>query len=80
MQTDKLCAGSAQAELYPKDIAQFLIPFVASEIQQQIREKIIVSLALKVRFAALLDVVKRAVEIAIEQDEKEAMAYIEANT
>lgn len=80
MQTEKLSAGSAQAELYPKDIAKFLIPFVASEIQQRIREKIIVSLALKKQSTALLDVAKHAVEIAIEQDEKAAMAYIEVNS
>ncbi|MCW8966729.1 MAG: hypothetical protein OQK82_08615, partial [Candidatus Pacearchaeota archaeon] len=28
MQTDKFSTGSAQAELYPKDIEKFLIPFV----------------------------------------------------
>jgi hypothetical protein len=80
MQTDKLSAGSAQAELYPKDIAQFLIPFVDKETQLKIREKIISSLALKKRSATLLETAKRAVEIAIEQDENEGMAYIEANS
>lgn len=78
MQTDKLSAGSAQAELYPKDIAQFLIPFVDRDTQLKIRKKIITSLALKKQSTALLETAKRAVEIAIEQDEPAALAYIEA--
>jgi restriction endonuclease S subunit len=80
MQTDKLSAGSAQAELYPKDIAQFLIPFVEKNIQKQIREKIISSLALKKQSTALLETAKRAVEIAIEQDEQAALDFIEVNS
>jgi len=76
MQTDKLSAGSAQAELYPKDIAQFLIPFVGKETQLKIRDKIISSLALKKQSTALLDVAKHAVEIAIEQDEQAALDFI----
>lgn len=80
MQTDKLSAGSAQAELYPKDIAQFLIPFVDKGTQLKIRERIIASLALKKQSTALLETAKRAVEIAIEQDEPAALAYIEAHS
>lgn len=80
MQTDKLSAGSAQAELYPKDIAQFLIPFVNKKTQQEIRERVISSLELKKQSTALLEVAKRAVEIAIEQDEQAGMAYMEANS
>lgn len=78
MQTDKLSAGSAQSELYPKDIAQFLIPFVAQETQQQIRDKVISSLALKKQSTTLLEVAKRAVEIAIEQNEQAALDFIAA--
>jgi hypothetical protein len=40
-------------------------------------EKIVSSLALKKQSAALLETAKYAVEIAIEQDEKAGMAYIE---
>ena len=80
MQIDKLSAGSAQAELYPKDIAQFIIPFIDKAIQKNIREKIISSLTLKKQSATLLEVAKRAVEIAIEQDEAAGMAYLEALT
>lgn len=65
---------------YPKDIAQFLIPFVDNKTQLKIREKIISSLALKRQSVALLEVAKRAVEIAIEQDEMAAISYIEATS
>jgi hypothetical protein len=78
MQTDKLSAGSAQAELYPKDIAQFIIPFIDKAIQKKIREKIISSLTLKKQSATLLEAAKHAVEIAIEQDEAAGLAYIVA--
>lgn len=80
LQTDKMRTGSAQPHLYPKDIAQFLIPFVDKKTQLKIREKIISSLGLKKQSAALLETAKRAVEIAIEQDEKTGMAYIETNS
>ncbi len=76
LQTEKMKTGSAQPHLYPKDIAQFIIPFVAKEVQQQIREKIISSLALRKQSNSLLEVAKRVVEIAIEQDEAAALAYI----
>jgi hypothetical protein len=80
LQTEKMRTGSAQPHLYPKDIAQFLIPFVDKETQLKIRERIISSLALKKQSATLLETAKRAVEIAIEQDENEGLAYIEANS
>jgi restriction endonuclease S subunit len=80
MQTYKLSAGSAQAELYPKDIAQFLIPFVGDKMQKKIREEIITSLSLKKQAIDLLETAKRAVEIVIEQDENAGMSYIEVNS
>lgn len=79
LQTEKMRTGSAQPHLYPKDIAQFLIPFVDKDTQEKIREKIITSLALKKQSIALMETAKRAVEIAIEQDEQAALAHIEAH-
>lgn len=77
MQTDKLSAGSAQAELYPKDISKFMIPFVEKSIQQEIRKNIIASLSLKRRSLDLLETAKRAVEIAIEKSENYALFHLE---
>lgn len=80
MQTDKLSAGSAQAELYPKDIDQFIIPFVDKKIQVEIKEIIISSLALKRRSVLLLEIAKRSIEIAMDQDELTAIDYIKENS
>jgi hypothetical protein len=80
LQTDKMRTGSAQPHLYPKDVAQFFIPFVDKETQSKIREMIISSFALKKQSTTLLETAKRAVEIAIEQDENAGIAYIEANS
>ncbi|WP_157046249.1 restriction endonuclease subunit S domain-containing protein [Geotalea uraniireducens] len=77
LQTEKMRTGSAQPHLYPKDVAQVLIPFVAKDTQLKIREKIISSLALKKQSTALLETAKRAVEIAIEQDEQAAISFLE---
>jgi len=79
LQTEQLSAGSAQQELYPKDIENFYIPFVPPNIQSQIANLVQDSFTLKAKSERLLEVAKRAVEIAIEQDEAAGMAYIEAN-
>ncbi len=77
MQTQQLSAGSAQAELYPKDVDNFLIPIVKPSIQQKISDFIESFIAMKKRSEHLLDVSKRAVEIAIEKSEDEALFFIE---
>lgn len=80
MQTEKLSAGSAQAELYPKDIDQFIIPFCSDESQSNIIEQIEESFKIKKQSEHLLEVAKTAVEMAIEQDEETAIAFINDNT
>lgn len=77
MQVDKYFKGSSgQIELYPSDIANFLIPLASEQKQQKIADLVQQSFALKAQSEHLLDVAKRAVEIAIEQDEDAALAYI----
>lgn len=80
MQTEQLSAGSAQQELYPKDIDNFYVPFVAPDIQAKIEELVKQSFTLKAESKRLLEVAKRAVEIAIEQDENAGITYIKANS
>jgi restriction endonuclease S subunit len=77
MQTDRLSAGTAQAELYPKDISQFLIPFVPKKKQQEIIARLIEAREKKAESYRLLEKAKQAVEIAIEQGEEAATAYLE---
>jgi restriction endonuclease S subunit len=80
LQTDRLSAGSAQAELYPKDIENYVIPFIAEQAQQNIISLLEESRILKEQSKHLLDCAKRAVEIAIEQDEQAAIEWLEKET
>ena len=80
MQTEKFSAGSAQAELYPKDIDKFIIPFCSNEKQLEIINMVEESFKLKKQSERLLEVAKTAVEMAIEQNEAAAMAYIKNET
>lgn len=80
-QVDKYFKGSSgQIELYPKDIDCFYVPLVDETIQTQIAALVQQSFTLKAESERLLEVAKRAVEVAIEQDEQAGMAYIEANS
>ena len=76
-QTERLCAGSAQVELYPKDIEKFIIPFIQGEKQKEIIALLGESHQFKIQSKSLLECAKRAVEIAIEQDEQAALAWLE---
>lgn len=61
-------------------IRSIYIPTVKLDRQQEIANLIQQSFTLKAQSEHLLEVAKRAVEIAIEQDEQTAMDYINANT
>lgn len=76
LQTRKLITGTAQAELYPTDIDQFLLPFIASDKQNQISAFVQESHAARREAKTLLAKAKRAVEIAIEEGEEKAMEFI----
>lgn len=71
--------SSGQIELYPNDIAQFTIWVAPENIQAQVRQSIEASFQAKQRAAQLLDAAKRAVEIAIEDSEATALAYLAVN-
>jgi type I restriction enzyme S subunit len=58
------------------DVLGLPIPIVDSDTQRQIADLVQHSFALKAQSAHLLEVAKRAVEVAIEQDEAAALAYI----
>jgi len=77
MQTERLSAGTAQAELYPKDLSLFVIPFVPKKKQEEIVSLLLEAREKKAESFECLEKAKRAVEIAIEQGEEAAMAYLE---
>ncbi|MDD5275510.1 MAG: N-6 DNA methylase [Methylovulum sp.] len=80
LQTEQLSAGSAQQELYPKDIESFYIPFINKDAKTQIADLVQQSFTLKAESERLLAAAKRAVELAIETDEPTAMAYLNDQT
>ena len=79
MQTEKLCTGSAQVEIYPNDIEKFIVPILDETMQETIAEKVQESFAMKAESKRLLNVAKEAVEMAISENEEEAIHYIDEN-
>jgi len=59
------------------EFLKIVIPVIDKSIQTQIEEKIKKSFKLKEASKKLLDLAKRAVEVAIEKDEDEAMKLME---
>lgn len=72
------------ASMYPAisevDLLALPIPNVSAATQQAIEKSALAARQAKQRATQLLDAAKRAVEIAIEQDERSALAYLEAQT
>lgn len=56
------------------------IPHIDEDTQKKIAALVKESFSLKIESVRLLDVAKRAVEIAIEQDENAGINYIKANS
>ncbi|GAK57131.1 hypothetical protein U27_04096 [Candidatus Vecturithrix granuli] len=78
MQVQRMVSGSAQVELYPSNIAQFVIWNAPREIQAEIARLVHTSHTARKHSKLLLDIAKRGVELAIEQDEQRAEAWIQS--
>ena len=76
MQSERDAGGSIIKHWKPSEIEEVLIPIITEETQTQIEEKIKKSFALKEESKQLLKTAKRAVEIAIEEDEQKAMEFL----
>jgi len=74
--SQRLRGSSGQIELYPNDIAQFKVWVAPPETQANIRRAVENSFEQKQRATQLLEAAKHAVEIAIEQSEADALAYL----
>ncbi|BCL35004.1 hypothetical protein [Nostoc sp. MS1] len=76
-QVEKYLKGSSgQLELYPNDIAQFLVWVAPDSVQQQIRNKVEESHQKREQSKQLLEIAKTGVEKAIETDEATATAWM----
>lgn len=69
--------SSGQVELYPSDIARIMIWEAPDRVQQSVRAAILSAFDEERRANDLLEAAKRAVEIAIEDGEPAAMAYLD---
>ena len=70
--------GTSYPTLDDDDILDFPIPLLSEDKQSEIQQKFIESFNLRNRAKALLEYAKRAVEIAIEQDEQTAIDWLES--
>ena len=77
LQTKRNLSGTAQAELYPSHIDDFVIPFISNDLQIQITEKLSNSEELRSRAEKYLSDAVRAVEIYIEVEKSAAIAFLE---
>jgi type I restriction enzyme M protein len=68
--------SSGQIELYPNEIAQFLVWNAPKSVQQEIRSKVEASHQMREKSKQLLEIAKTGVERAIETDEATATAWI----
>ena len=59
------------------DILNLPVPLLPEETQTEIQQKVIESFKLRKQSKHLLECAKRAVEMAIEQDESKAMEWLE---
>lgn len=77
LQIERFTSGSSgQVELYPSDIGRIFFWNAPQEIQLKIRGAILSALDQERRARELLEAAKRAVEIAIEENEAAALRYL----
>lgn len=77
MQLNRIGTGGVQTNISSNDIKKILIPNLSNETQTQIAELVERSFSLKQKSEQLLESAKKAVEMAIEQDEEIALEWIE---
>jgi len=74
------CSGTILTAINKPEFINIPIPIINKSLQKEIKLLIESSFGQKAESERLLEVAKKSVEIAIEQNEKKAMAYIIANT
>ena len=79
IQFERIGVGGLQINLSYNDIKNLIVPLLPQSIQSQISAKIQQSFESREKSKQLLEVAKRAVEIAIEENEEAGLKYIEEN-
>lgn len=79
MQAERDAGGSIILHWRKEEIEQVVVPIINYKKQEQIAELVEESFKLKAESERLLDVAKKAVEMAIEENEERAMKFIKDN-
>lgn len=75
--TNRMSRGSVQQRLNQETLRELIVPYIKIEIQKKIDMLINKSLLLKRRSEDLLEYAKQSVEMAIEQNESLAIAWLQ---
>lgn len=80
LQFKKGCSGTILTAINKDEFSKVILPIITEEKQAQIQQKVVESFNLRKQSKHLLECAKRAVEIAIEQDEQTAIDWLENRT
>lgn len=80
LQLKKGCSGTILTAINRDEFKQVVLPKVIQDKQTEIQKEVIESFNLRKQSKHLLECAKRAVEIAIEQDEQTAINWLENET
>lgn len=80
LQLKKRCSGTILTAVNQEEFKQVVLPKVDTAVQSQIRQKVTESFNLRKQSRHLLECAKRAVEIAIEQNEDAAIKWLQEQT
>lgn len=72
------CSGTILSAINSNEFGKIILPLVSADTQDAIRRKVTEAMALRQESRRLLERARRAVEIAIEQDEPAAIRWLEA--
>ena len=78
LQLKKGCSGTILTAINKEEFNKIAVPIIRAEKQVEIQQKVVESSNLRKRAKELLEHAKRAVEIAIEQDEQAAIKWLES--
>lgn len=77
LQIERFITGATgQLHLYPKDVAKFFVPLVPDKEQDKLEELAKAAVVARAEAKEILERAKRAVEIAIENDEAVAIEFL----
>ncbi len=80
LQLKKGCSGTILTAINKDEFGKVILPIIVEEKQTQIQQKVIESFNLRKQSKHLLECAKRAVEMAIDQDEQTAIDWLEDET